>query len=183
MQLATDQLNFRHRRNSLSLYLNLSSMYFYHAQYWGVEFCTRNRGYRRIRHCPYWVMCYIISHPPDLCQNVSGSYIISFPPFILPYPTLHLPPILLSLSPTNPLLLYAYPYPQDIQGGLIQPSPNFHSADRHKSMIGRFTMYCATMFWQREIYTPISYSPTIASASPMSATIYVPKWISPNGGS
>ena len=40
-------------------------------------------------------------------------------------------------------------------------------ADRHNSMIGRVSMYCATVFWQWMIYTPIPYSPTVASAAPM----------------
>ena len=52
--------------------------------------------------------------------------------------------------------------------------PGFCSATRHKSMIGRVTIYCATLFWQREIYTPISSSPTVASAAPMGVYTHVP---------
>ena len=44
----------------------------------------------------------------------------------------------------------------------------------HKSMIGKVVIYCADMFWRREIYTPISSSPAVASDSTMGEYTHVP---------
>ena len=50
----------------------------------------------------------------------------------------------------------------------------FRSASRQKSMIGKVAMYCATVFWRQAIYTPISSSPTISSATPTGGYTHVP---------
>ena len=57
---------------------------------------------------------------------------------------------------------------------LDRPIHVLRSAARYKSMIGRVTIYFATVFWQRAIYNPIYSSPTIASASPMGGYTHVP---------
>ena len=57
-------------------------------------------------------------------------------------------------------------------------SPVFWSSARHKSIIGRVAMYCATVFWWRAIYTPISSSPTVDSSAPMVGYTHVPsRWL------
>ena len=51
--------------------------------------------------------------------------------------------------------------------------PGIRLAANHKFMVVRVTMYCATAFWWREIYIPISSSPTISSAAPMGGYTHV----------
>ena len=56
-------------------------------------------------------------------------------------------------------------------------SPGFRSAARNKYMIVWVAMYCATVFWWREIYALILSRPTIASAAPMGEYTHVPsRW-------
>ena len=57
---------------------------------------------------------------------------------------------------------------------LDRRSPVFRYSDIYKSIIGRVTMYCETMFWCNSIYTPIYYSPTIANAAPMGLYTHFP---------
>ena len=111
-----------------------------------------------------YVILYI-SIPPDRRQNVSGSSTISFSPSIppLPYsPSEYDPPSADTCPALIPMIFRAECY-HHLLGGSIT---GFRSATIHNSMIGRGAMYCATVFWQRAIYIPISSSTTISSAAP-----------------
>ena len=124
-------------------------------------------------------MLHYISNMPDLRQNISGSYIISFHHR---HPTLPY-----SLSPSDSSVPISPPSSDDSCPALIpriyragcsqhfmdRRIPRFFSASRHNYMKVQVAMYCATMFWRRAIYNPISSSTTIASATPMCGYTHV----------
>ena len=130
-------------------------------------------------------MLLYISNPPDLLWNVSGSSTTSFylrrpPPLILSLSIrLQLLPPVSSLpsAATYPALILMIFRASCSHHLLNRRIPGFRSSAKHKSMIGRVAIYCATMFWRRAIYTPISSNPTIVSATPMSRYTHVPsRW-------
>ena len=75
---------------------------------------------------------------------------------------------------TCPALILVIPRAGCSHHPLDRRIPRFRSATSHKSMMGRVTMYCVTMFWRRAINTPISSSRTISRAAPMGGSTHVP---------
>ena len=128
-----------------------------------------------------YVLLYI-SIPTNLRRNVFGSSNISF--YIrrthLPYspspsesdssPPISFLPSMATCPSLTPII-YRVGCSHRL---LYRRIPGFSSTAKHKSMIGRVAIYCATVFWRRAIYTPISSSPTIPSAAPMVGYTHVP---------
>ena len=119
----------------------------------GVEFLTRSRGKRRIRHCTYWVTGYIMSSPSNLRLIFSSSSSNSIlPPSVLLYPTLSLY-LRFFLPLLSPISATACPdlIPRISRAGCSHHlcescTPGIHSAISYNSMIGQVTMYCAAVF-------------------------------------
>ena len=126
-----------------------------------------------------------ISTPSDLLQNLSSSSTILFSPRHppLPYstspsdsgysPPVSSPPSAASCPSLIPMISRASCSHHLLDGHIH----GFRSAAKHNSVIVRFEMHCAAVFWRREVYTPISPSPTIFSSAPMVGYTPVPsRW-------
>ena len=111
-------------------------------------------------HHPYWVTCYIISHPSYLRTIISDS-----PGHISPLPSSLITLLSLSIYLSLSLSLRLPPPPPSAAACptlipiisrvgcshhcLDRCSPGFRSAARQHSLIGCVAMNCATMFWWR----------------------------------
>ena len=128
------------------------------------------------RHCTYWVTCYFIF---PSCPTSAKTSLVLLPyhyiSVVCPSPTIPLPPAPITPPPVSSLPSSAtFPalIPMISMAGcsyhcLDRKIPSDRSAAKHKSMIGWVAVYCATVFWWQEIYTPISSIPTISNADPI----------------
>ena len=126
-----------------------------------------------------WLRDTLITYPPSLHLIFSGSSI--HPPYFCPS-------VSLFLYPSNSFYPVSSTIYASARAALIprisimgcshhlceSRIPGLLSTVRHKSKIGQVVMYCATVLWRRAIYTPISSSPTVSSATLMGGYIHLP---------
>ena len=117
----------------------------------------------------------LITSLPNPRLIFSGSYIHSSLPYhnLSPYDSSNPVPTPISAASCAALIpsIYIAGWSHHLRKSRI---PGICSAPRHKSMIGRDTMYCANVFWWRAIYTSIYFSPTVSRAAPMVEYIHAP---------
>ena len=153
--------------------LNIGGWVSLHGEEASGALSTAPSGLRATLHIPpvrlpskrLWFLYHIIPSPSSASTLLPLSLRLQFfcPHILLPH--LH--------------CCISHHYPQDNQAVcshhlLDRRIPGFRSTARHKSMIGWVAMYWVKVFWWREIYTPISSSATIASATPMGGYTHVP---------